>query len=211
MVAIEDNIADSLNFKVSLFDSKLDEEEEDLEKDDFELIDGDVTTQMVDNVSDIQFSDKYVRCSIRASPRFSRATYKNNIIQATGGMIGQSNLGARFDLIIYLNDQGDGLKLGSGGVSMAINSGIKGALIVAQAKGHVPKPMGNKGKESGSLTLILPEEGTGEGGIDRNERGTTQDGLRFAGRSMVLIQDMVQSLMHVLGTGVRNNSIKAME
>ncbi|MBA0582174.1 hypothetical protein Gorai_024325, partial [Gossypium raimondii] len=138
MVAMEDNIADSLNFKVSLFDSKLDEEEDDLEKDDFELIDGDVTTQMVDNVPDIQFSDK--------------ATYKNNIIQATGGMIGQ---------VIKVNKNT------------------------------------NNGEDTNAQSVVDPR--------------VTQQPTSTSLNIRVGMKDMVQSLMHVLGTGVPNNSIKAME
>ncbi|PPD99711.1 hypothetical protein GOBAR_DD03274 [Gossypium barbadense] len=116
---MEDNIADSLNFKVSLFNSKLDEEEEDLEKDDFELIDGDVTTQMVDNVPDIQFSDKYVRCSIRACP--GEDTNAQSVVDPR---VTQQPTSTSLNIHV-------GMKLGPGGVSMAINSGIKGALIVA--------------------------------------------------------------------------------
>lgn len=65
-----DDIAGPMNFNVTLFGDRLDEVE-----DGFELIDGDVLTQMVDGVPNIQFSDRYVCCSIRVCPHLLLLSY----------------------------------------------------------------------------------------------------------------------------------------
>ncbi|PPS18062.1 hypothetical protein GOBAR_AA02506 [Gossypium barbadense] len=177
MVAIKDNIAGSMNFKVTFFYSKLDEEEEDLKKDDFELIDDDVMTQMVDSVPDIQFSDKLLR-SIRTQiivtedalrarplvlifrdPPIGEDTDAQSVVDpreqrlVAHGWLCLETIGVH-----SRNKWRKGnirTRLGPRRVLMAINGGIEGALIVAQAKGPIPKPMGNKEKAMALVSLAF--------------------------------------------------------